>query len=291
MFNSILKTRWNRVVVLLAIGIAAILTVLAVSAVPAQAGNLQRGGFSQFSNGNGAHGGGLPAINGGIAGLSGFRFNFKGGDHHISAVAATFDTSYIGSCEGSWCVLYTDKNHDDPFWYDMGWQELPAGAIYKLGYISLKNDTTIYRLGDATPGTTPVLTGFRMSVNGYTDMHLNAISARVYTENGSVYAYAWFEDEDGTKSRYAQISYAEIPNAHIQTKPTISGFSSGKEVSGSLSAQNPVLQGFGMLFWNGDHHIDRLGAQVSPGGWRITYEDKKPDDRYEYWLYWAELIP
>ncbi|MBN1430107.1 MAG: hypothetical protein JXB07_17180 [Anaerolineae bacterium] len=291
MVNTFLKTRWNKMATLLVIGLTAILVILAASVEPALAGNLQRGGFSKFSNGNGAHGGGLPAINGGIAGLSGFRFNFKGGDHHIASVAATFDTSYIGSCEGSWCVLYGDKGHDDPFWYDMGWQELPVGAIYKLSHISLQNNTTIYRLGDATPGTTPVLTGFRMSVNGYTDMHLGQISARVYTENGSVYAYAWFEDDGGSKSRYANISYAEIPNAHIQTKPPISGSSSGKEVSGSLSAQHPVLQGFGMLFWGNDHHIDRLGAEVSPGGWRITFEDKNHDDRYLYWLYWAELIP
>ena len=76
MFNTILKTRWHRVAALLVVGLAAVFTILAVSAMPAQAqaDGLQYGIFSGTnSNGGATGGGGLPPVNGGTPGLSGFR--------------------------------------------------------------------------------------------------------------------------------------------------------------------------------------------------------------------------
>lgn len=254
---------------------------------------LQHGSASGFSSG-GSVTGTMQSVNGGHPGLSGFRFNNKGGDHHVKCVSAVYDCSIgsFGACGASnWNATFTDNSDSTDYWWDMRWQELPVGTDYLLWGANLgAQDEYDVMLKSKTANTVPVLTGFRFMASS--DMHVKGLSVTLYTINNELRAYMWFMDKGsggGTKS--IQLGYAEVPAAKAQPLATISGSSGGTERSGYLAANNPVLAGFGMLFARADHHIDRVGAEVAPGFWRVTYEDHNHDDDYLYWLYPVEVLP
>lgn len=293
MFRAILRTRQRRILLSL-IGLITILTITGNSVAMARPNDYQSHWFSGYKS-RGTALGTLPAVNGGIPGLSGFRFNFKGGDHHFGSLVATFDSpGVVGCCSGSWYAKLSDYNNDDAYWYDIRWQELPPDTTYGSGgqYVRMDGQYHDIYLGENNRmWTIPVLTGFKISGDGTSDSHLEGISIKISGERGfggPEPIYARVRLGGGGADKSVRVSYALVSKHHVDGYlETISGTSSGSERTGRLTSDQPVLLGFALRFRNGSHHVDRVGVEVWPNNWRVTFEDKNHDDPYEYTIYSA----
>ena len=295
MLSSILKVQRYKILLILA-SLTIVFTIIGVSVVPAQAGNLQWRWFSGYQS-SGPVLGALPAVNGGIPGLSGFRFNFKSGDHHFRSLVATFDSpGVVGCCSGLWYENLSDYNNDDAYWYDIRWQELPSDVIYGSNGATIPMDGATHSiyLGENNLRTSkPVLTGFKIAgSNG--DSHLEGIQLHVDGQSNTfpTQVYVTVQLNGGGSEKSVFVSYALVPLRHIARSNWVGGTSSGSERSGTLpdNAGNPVLTGFKLKFTNGAHHIDRLGVEVWPNSWRATFEDHNHDDPYEYGMTYVDLL-
>ncbi|MBN1427428.1 MAG: hypothetical protein JXB07_03525 [Anaerolineae bacterium] len=298
MFSSMLKTRQRRILLIL-ISLVILSTFVGNSVALARPDKYQSHWFSGYQS-RGAALGTLPAVNGGIPGLSGFRFNFKGGDHHFGSLVSTFDSpGVVGCCSGSWYTKLSDYNSDDAYWYDIRWQELPPGITYGSGGESVKMDGQEHWITighNYTLFTRPVLTGFKISGDGRSDSHLERISILLVGEARPGYGYpepimARVRLGGGGADKSVRISYALVPTRNLSMYGyDIKGTSSnGNERTGTLSAGNPVLLGFDLRFKNGAHHVDRVGVEVWPFNWRVTFEDHNHDDPYEYAIYYDNV--
>ena len=71
--------------------------------------------------------------------LSGFRFGFDNGDHHLDMIGVSESSSLL-------TVQYKDANGDDPFTYDISYAWVPRSRLGVLGTVV----NTVHAVGNAT---------------------------------------------------------------------------------------------------------------------------------------------
>lgn len=51
------------------------------------------------------------------------------------------------------------------------------------------------------------------------------------------------------------------------------------------------MSGFSLEYTDGDHHVDEIGAQLWPAGYKMTLRDKNSDDDYDFNVWWVNILP
>lgn len=264
------------------------LAILVISTTQVNAGGGNpppiRDGVSGVCNGSGIHG---PTNVYYDSCLSGFYFNFEGGgvDHHLKGTSAL-----IYRNDRDFEFTYEDKSGDDDFYYILSWQEVPSGTTFHSFSGSSRVGGLNHLLGtvEELPGV-PVLVGFKYKfTNG--DHHLKKIKARVYINTclQAVYGEVAFEDKNADDNYEYTIYYAMIPCCNVVDMGSVSGHAKG-DVTRSIPAPYPALQGFELKYTSGDHHMDRLGVITYHNEVSVYFRDKNADDEFYYQVWWVDV--
>jgi hypothetical protein len=261
-----------------------------------------RGGSSQKADGPGLRGGrGVAAYSGsssggqvlaptGLArpGMCGFGFDYKKSDHHVKMIGtghilqATDGGTILFSDNA--CINFGDHNADDDYSWELFNRELPEGTIF-CEYVPCNGGTGI----STPPHCVPVLTGFSFRfANG--DHHLARMNIAFSKEGEDWRIKVGFHDQNGDDPFDGCVVVGFVPEQYVRAVRTESGSSWGGSASLPLTLNKPVLQGFELMFQNGDHHIDQIAVNVFPTGIDVRYNDKNDDDGFDWTVRIVDLV-
>jgi hypothetical protein len=133
-----------------------------------------------------------------------------------------------------------------------------------------------------------VLTGFGFR-RDRGDRHVLQVKVRQAAHNG--YIDVKLVDNSGTGTYFAHVTYAVIPRARLE--PYLVQARSGGPARGEASvARSPgqaLLQSFDLRFLNGDHHLQRIGVDLTGDRLLVRFRDQNGDDPFEWHVEYSIL--
>lgn len=143
-------------------------------------------------------GGGKSTVNiqdePGVVILTGFRFKYTNGDHHMDRMLIKFEAGP----PPRFMVEFNDKNGDDPFAYEIRYALVPASAVANQGTIGTSNARGVARVA-APAGERLYIQGFLLDyVSTFTsgeDHHVDEIGVKFEDKaNGAL--SVWYNDKN-----------------------------------------------------------------------------------------------
>jgi hypothetical protein len=136
--------------------------------------------------------------------LLSFEYRFIFDDHHIKRIESKVWKEYCLNAVYAECV-FQDKNHDDPFEYNLVYAMVP--------YEYIKPITHVY--GQSSGGhaqksinsLSPYLKGFNLNFNSG-DHHLDRLGVRLNTDKVDV----WYQDKNADDAYTWDVWYSDIKN-------------------------------------------------------------------------------
>lgn len=134
-----------------------------------------------------------------------------------------------------------------------------------------------------------VLTGFAFALSPGTDRSVLQVKVRQAAHNG--YIDVAFVDNSGTGPYFAQVTYAVIPRAALG--PYLVQARSAAPARGeAVVSRRPgvaLIQSFDLRFLNGDHHLQRIGVDLSGDGMLVRFRDQDGNDPFEWYVEYSIL--
>lgn len=216
----------------------------------------------------------IPNVEGSPQAISGFHFDFKHDDHHLSTIACGYTPNYE-QWEHFILLDFEDQNGDDDFGYQFTQTPLPTEGIRPGCYMDSAGP-------HVKADGVPVLTGFKLHFAGVEDHHF----ARIKVSPTPVDGYyptcqVALHDKNGSPPS-GSIGVIFLKKEFIRDIVAVGDSCSGGSCTVPVNFTNPVLQGFEIAYHNGDHHIDELGIIVSQTSITVKCNDKNDDDAF-YW--------
>jgi hypothetical protein len=224
-----------------------------------------------------------------MPGLAGFKFDFDNGDLPIAKVYAGFSQEVPG------VVLlrnFSDGNAGDAYSWTIDRQELPPGTTFnKYG----KGPTSCNRTWVLEPAgadsTVPVLTQFTLEAFG--DYQMDLIHVRISRAPfGPLVLEIAFQGPTGANCSFTG-TYALVPVDRVASSGDLEGLSDGGTSFAILDADQPILQGFRLDFYNPGNNeyrpLDKIGVRLMPGEANVTYSDSNADDDFRWKIWWVDV--
>lgn len=204
------------------------------------------------------------------AGLSGFKLDFKNGDHKIRSIAVTRDTSSV-------TTTLADGNGDDPYTI---WAQYTAVPMTTAdGSAECREMCQIKIDRPPSAGAHLVIRGFWFQRNG-SDANLRRITVDPDPSHGVIDVQ--FVD-NGFSNYRARVQYGYVDASRVKGTHRSAGDRVRQETSLMLTREpgQPLLQGFDVRFRNTDHYLRTFGIEPTSSQWRVTFNDKNTDDDYQ----------
>lgn len=247
---------------------------------------LARKTFTGDSNGGLVVTGHSPYVS--YPGLAGFRLDFDSDDHKIQTILAGFFQEEPGI---ALITEYSDNNADDNYSWTIDRLGLPAGTILHEALGSADYGFNKVLMPPGFVGV-PVLMGFMLQTVSGGDHNMDKIRVRLFRDQfGQLELGMTFQDKSGDfdiNYRY-RVAYALVPPDRVVGSGVLTGSDGGGSDSATLTANQPVLQGFELDFDSNDHHLDQIGVRLEAGTARIWYNDKNNDDNFHWKIWWTDV--
>jgi hypothetical protein len=141
----------------------------------------------------------------------------------------------------------------------------------------------------AAPGVlkAPVLRGFSFS-REFVNKNIEQMSLVLHPERGTLDAV--FTD-DSPRARAGKFNwearYAEVAQGSAQRAAGFCARGQCTQLIRVPADKAFVLSGFYFRFQNGDHHLKKVEIMEARGSLQVTFADKKPDDPYNWVVYYT----
>lgn len=215
--------------------------------------------------------------------LSDFYFRFTRSDHHVTNIGVLPEPA-----SPRIDIMYTDKNHDDEYFYRVGHEERSSTApsIFRNRRVFFcKGSCVNHPIPHPTSGNyTFVLVGFRFSYR-VDDHHIDEVGIREH--NGLIDVF--FNDKNDDDPFIAWVDYAYVPSTEIASQGVVSGADDRGGASRTIPQGTPVIRGFHFNFRSGDHHIKDIGVMTYSNRIDVFYGDRNQDDRFSWNVRYATL--
>lgn len=207
----------------------------------------------------------------GGGGLTGFRFDFRNGDHKVKSIG-------LVQSAGAVTATFSDNDGNDPFRFVGRFRKLPEGIQIK----STGSDSCRAVCGltvENDPNGVLVLAGFEVRYRS-DDRNILEFAVDPQPESGRIRVV--FKD-NGAEEYSARVQYAFIPRSLVKEQRTLAG--ARKAGSGHVSRSDRelprgkrFLQGFEFRYTNGDHHLKKLAVDDMGEEMALFFNDNDTDD-------------
>lgn len=202
--------------------------------------------------------------------LSGFKLEFRGGDHEIKSIGVIRDSNSV-------TTTFADNDGNDAYRMWAQYTAVPMRVVDATGDCSEVCEIAIER--PPSPGAQLVIRGFSVQRNG-SDANLRRIAIDPDPDRGVVTV----EFSDNGRSYYrARVQYGYVDATHVAGTHRASGQRRRQEQSLVLPRVpgQPMLQGFDVRFRTGDHHLRTFAIEPTATAYRVTFNDNNTDDEYQ----------
>jgi hypothetical protein len=275
---------------------------LVVSAGPADAATERRQTLSGTATGGTTRTPVAPAP-GEVQLLRGFDLRYVNADHHIKTIGV------LPQSGGALGVTFEDRNGDDQMQYTVNLTKvrLPGTISPAVAGGTCGGGTCSFPL-QAPPSDQYIffLRGFRLTYlsdggeavpydncNDFAgcDHHLSVVGIKRQGSNNRV--EVTYQDKNGDDDYYAEVAYSWVPRSLIQRFVIVNGSvghtgTQHKNTTTGVAAMtgfrieyNRIANGTGGTYLP-DHHIKRLGYQITDTGVDVAFQDKDPSTNWKY---------